>query len=168
MIVSDDGSHLERHAGLGLRRLSWPCGAGRPEYRECFLDRIARREDRPYGSRPCGAAWRAYSEFGVAGRPSGWRAVGRSGGLSNCGGGELRSIRSAMRRLSLLSLPASSVSELTAGCVSCAGARLSMPVATTETRTIPSRLSSKDRTDDDVGVLVSLFANAGSSFVDLK
>jgi hypothetical protein len=57
--------------------------------------------------------------------------------------GALRSIRSAMRWLSSRSLPASSVSELSAGCVWCAGPRLSMPVATTETRTIPSRLSSK-------------------------
>src|SRR5258705_5716769 len=54
-------------------------------------------EERPYGSRPCGAAWRAYSEIGFAGRPSGWRAVGLSGGLSNCcGSGALRSIRWAM------------------------------------------------------------------------
>src|SRR6202158_5384160 len=67
-------------------------------------------EERPYGSRPCGAAWPAYS-----GRPSGWRAVGRGGGLSKCGSGALRSIRSAMRLLSLRSLPASSVSELCAG-----------------------------------------------------
>src|SRR6202795_2092090 len=68
-------------------------------------------EERPYGSRPCGAAWCAYSEIGFSGRPSGWPAIGRSGGLSNCcGSGALRSIRSAMRRLSLRSLPASSVS----------------------------------------------------------
>src|SRR6266850_8223895 len=102
-------------------------------------------EERPYGSRRCGAAWRAYSEIGgFVGRASGWRAVGRSCGLANCGGGALRSIRSAVRRLSLRSLPASSVSELSAGCLWRAGPRLSMPVATTETRTIPSRLSSKD------------------------
>jgi len=29
------------------------------------------RAERPYGSRPCGAAWCAYSEFGFAGRPFG-------------------------------------------------------------------------------------------------
>src|ERR1700730_13667951 len=50
-----------------------------------------RTKERPNGSRSCGAAWRAYSEIGVADRPSGWRAVGRSGGLSDCGGGGLRS-----------------------------------------------------------------------------
>ena len=32
---------------------------------------------RPWGSRPWGAERRAYSETGPAGRPSGWRAVGR-------------------------------------------------------------------------------------------
>src|ERR1700738_5660806 len=36
-------------------------------------------EERPYGSRPCGAAWRAYSEIGFAGCPSG-RQAGRGGG----------------------------------------------------------------------------------------
>src|SRR6266436_1479897 len=49
-------------------------------------------EERPYGSRPSGAAWRAYSEIGFAGCPSAWRAVGRSGGLSVCGSGAPRSI----------------------------------------------------------------------------
>ena len=97
-------------------------------------------EERPYGSRACGAAWGAYSEIGVAG----WAVVGGSGELSNGGGtGALRSVQSAMRRLSLPSLPASSASELSVGCIWRAGARLSIPVATTETRTIPSRLSSK-------------------------
>ena len=51
---------------------------------------------------------------------------------------------SAVRRPSLRSLPASSVSKLSAGCVWHVGSGLSMPVATTETRTIPSRPSSKD------------------------
>src|SRR5712664_46791 len=100
-------------------------------------------DERPYGSRRCGAACRAYSAVGVAGRPSEWRAIGRSGGLSKGGGGAPRSIRLAMRRLSLRSRPASSVSEPSTGCVWRTAPRLSMPVATTETRTIPSRLASK-------------------------
>src|SRR4029077_20119970 len=44
-------------------------------------------EDRPYESRRCGAALRAYSEPGGAGRPSEWRVVGGSGGGAECGSG---------------------------------------------------------------------------------
>ena len=59
---------------------------------------------RPYGSRRCGAVGRACSAIGFAVRASRWRAVGRSdGGTAYCCGGTLCSIRSAMRRLSLLS-----------------------------------------------------------------
>jgi hypothetical protein len=81
--------------------------------------------------------------------PSPSRSSACSGILKNAGASPLncrpvalRSICSALRRLSLRSLPASSVSEC-AGCVWRVAPRLSMPVATTETRTIPSRLSSK-------------------------
>src|SRR5689334_423693 len=88
---------------------------------------------RPYGSRRCGGA----------GRASVWRAAGiNDGGLAYCGD-TLRSIRSVVRRLSLLSRPARSVSEPSAGCAWRAEERLSIPVATTETRTIPSRFASK-------------------------
>ena len=59
--------------------------------------------DRPYASSPCGAALGEYSEAGVADRPSGWRVVGRSCGRSNCDSGALRSVRPAIRRLSLRS-----------------------------------------------------------------
>ena len=97
--------------------------------------------DRPYASRPGGAALGENSEAGVAGRPSGWRVVGRSGGCSNCDSGARRSVRPSIWRLSLRRLPASSVSAV--DCVCGAASVLSMPVATTETRTTPARLSSK-------------------------
>src|SRR6185295_16209592 len=51
---------------------------------------------RPNGSRRCGAAGRACSAIGLAGRISGWRAVGSiDGGLANCCGGTLRLTRRA-------------------------------------------------------------------------
>jgi len=81
--------------------------------------------------------------------------------LSNCVSGALRSTLSAMRRLSLLSLPASSVSKLSAGCVCRAGPRLSMPVATTEDADDTFQAFIEGRADDDVGVLVGLFAVCG-------
>jgi len=45
---------------------------------------------------------------------------------------------------------------------------LSMPVATTETRTMPSRLSVEGGADNDVGVLIRLFSNAAGRFLDLE
>src|SRR5258707_6688834 len=46
------------------------------------------REERPYGSSPCGAAWRACSEIGFAGRASAWRGARprRGGALFRRGG----------------------------------------------------------------------------------
>ena len=66
---------------------------------------------RPNGSRRCGATGRTYSATGGLA----WRAAGMSdGGLAYCGGGT----RSGIRRRSLLSRPARSVSELSTGCFS--------------------------------------------------
>jgi len=102
--------------------------------------------------------------------PVALRGGGPSGGAADsliAGSGALRSIRSAMRRPSLRSLPASSVSELSAGCVWRAGQdyRCRSPPPR-RGRYLPG-FHRKWR-DDDVGVLVGLFANAGSSFVDLE
>ena len=100
--------------------------------------------ERPYGSSPCGAAWCADSVARVAGLASGWRVVGESGGFSGgAGNGAPCAIRSTAGRLVLPSLPASCVSEPPAGCAWRGTPTLSMPVATTETRTMPSRRSSK-------------------------
>ena len=44
----------------------WPCSSGRLGCRELFPDQLRAGEERPYGSRPCGAAGRAYSAFGFA------------------------------------------------------------------------------------------------------
>ena len=72
-----------------------------------FLGRILHGGDRPYGSRPCGAALRAYSEAGV---PSSFGVAGRWALLRWLGLGQrrIRSVRSAMRWLSLRSLPTGS------------------------------------------------------------
>ena len=99
-----------------------------------------------------------YSEAGVAGRPSGWRVVGRSGGRSNCDSGALRSVRPAIRRLSLRRLPASSVSAV----------RLRLPRrvgvvdAGRDHRNADDAVQAfvEGGADDDVGVLVGLFADA--------
>jgi len=73
-----------------------------------------------------------------------------------------------MRRLSLRSLPASSVSELSAGCVWRAGAEIIDAGRHYRDADDTFQAFIESGADDDVGVLVGLFANAGSSFVDLE
>ena len=122
-------------------------------------------ERRPYGvEAPRSRAARMLRNR-LCGNASGSRAAGRSAGVRNCGSGAPRSIRSALRRLSLRSL--GEFREQVRRCVSRVTPRLSMPVATTETRQyLPGFLES--RADDDVGVLIDLLANAGRGFVDLE
>ena len=91
-----------RHASCAA--VSWPGGAGRPGCRAGPpRPNYAQARCRPWGSSPCGAERRAYSDTGSSGRPSGWRALGRSG-RSNCGIG-LRGAR-RRRRLGLFRAPA--------------------------------------------------------------
>jgi len=156
-----------RHSGL-LRALGkqvtlvlydrsvWPCRAGRLGYRErfprsnCAQERSGRTDRGP--AEPHGAH---IPKSGAAGRPSGWRAVGRNGGplylRQRCT--TLDPIGDAT---AVVAQPAgeSSVSGLFRWLRLARRAKIidgrSPPP---RRRTIPSRLSLKSGADDDVGVL---------------
>ena len=143
------------------RRLNLPCGAGRPEYRErhprlnCALERTG-HTDRGPAERPC--VHTPKSAMPVVLRR--WRVVGRGGGRSNCDSGALRSVRPAIRRLSLRRLPVTSVSALSADCVCRASAFVD---AGRDHRDADNAVQAfvKGGADDDVGVLVGLFVGCG-------